>query len=200
MAKQVEDDDQREKTMGKTGDNSGDELEFLDTTRSVGSSKSYSVRFSEDSSIASTDSQLMSVATSRSSTSLEGHLDNSHSRRKTGSISSTKSRSSPGNLLKGNSSNIKNRQPGSQSSSASNFSKPPSRYSSQDRRTTRSKSLGTDDRSSTAQFSSKTPIRFQEEERMPSEERAVSALPNIGRGREKVSLPQRPKTSTSMYR
>ena len=187
MAKQIEEEDQREKTLARTGDNSGDEGEFLDTTRSIGSSKSYSVRFSEDSSMASPDSQLMSTASSRSGTSLASHVDST--------LSSAKSRSCPGNL--GNSPGISRRQP---SSMVPQSGKPASRNSSQDGRTTRSRSLPSDGRSGTAQSNSRTAKSFQEEGRTSSERRAVSALPNIGRGREKVSVPQRPKTSTSMYR
>lgn len=209
MAKQIEEENQaepRRKILERAWDYSGDEREFLDTTRSIASSKSYSVRFSEDCSIASPDSRLMSTTTSRSGTSLASRLDNIQERPKTGSITSARSRSSPANRLKGNSPGINNRQPGSmvskgpQSRSNSNLTNPASRNSSQDGRMTRSKSLGFDDRSNTAQSNPRTPKGFREEARTPSERRAVSALPNIGRGRERVNLPPRPKTSSSMHR
>lgn len=77
MAKQREDQAEPcRKPFEKIGDyvgGSGDEADFLDTTRSIGSSKRSSVRFSEDCSIASLDSQLMS---SRSETSLGSQLKN----------------------------------------------------------------------------------------------------------------------------
>ena len=203
MAKQIEEEPHRG-TLEKTGEYSGDESEFLDTTRSLGSSKSHSVRFSEDCSIASPDSQLMSTTTSRSGTSLGSRLDNAQSRPKTGSVSSARSRSSTANRANSNSSGLNNRQPGSmvskgpQSRSNSSLTNPASRNSSQDGRIIRSKSLGFDD--STAQSNLRTTKSFRDEGRTPPERRVASALPNIGRGRQKVNLPPRPKTSSSMYR
>ena len=189
MAKQIEEEPER-KLLGKTADQFGDETEFLEMTRSITSSKSCSVRFSEDCSVASPDNQFMSTASSRSGTSLESRLDNSQERPKTGCITSAKGRSNhsgPQNIPR-----TDNKQPGSRMSTQlqnrSSSSKAASRNSWQDSKITRSKSVGYVRRSNTSQS-------YQ-----PSQERAASALPNIGRGREKVNLPPRPKTSSSMYR
>lgn len=196
IAKQIEHENEsepRRKALERIGDHSGDETEFVDTDRSIGSSKSYSVRFSEDFSIASPDSQLISTTTSsRAGTSLESRLDNIQGRPKTGSVKSARSRSNRSGNGSENSSGLNNVQcevsKGPAHRSNSNLAKPTSRNGSG--RISRSRSVGHDGRSNTAQSNT----------RMPSERRAASALPNIGRGREKVNLPPRPKTSSSMYR
>ena len=198
MAKQIEAESElepRRKELERIEDHSGDEAEYLDTTRSIGSSKSYSVRFSEDFSIASPDSQRMSTTTnSRAGTSLESRLDNIQGRPKTGSITSARIRSNRSGDGRENSPGLNKVPPevskGSPQRSNSNLAKPASRNSSQDGRITRSRSVGLEGRSNTAQSNTRTPTHG----------RAASALPNIGRGREKVSLPPRPKTSSSMYR
>ena len=198
MAKQTEhknESEPRRKALERIGHHSGDETEFIDTDRSIGSSKSYSVRFSEDFCIASPDSQLMSTtSSSRAGTSLESRLDTIQGRPKTGSIKSARSRSNRASNGSENSPGLNNVQhevsKGPPDRSNLNLSKLASRNGNQDGRIARSRSVGYDGRSNTAQANTRT----------PSQRRATSALPNIGRGREKVKLPPRPKTSSSMYR
>lgn len=197
MAKQIEKESQDEphrNCLGRTGDYSGGDPEYFDTTRSIGSSKSYSVRFSEDCSIASPD---MSTTASRSGTSLGGNVNKSQQIPRTASVVSSMGRSSQERSSYDNitSSGMSSGQLSSIISKGNNTTfTSASRNTSEGGRITRSKSVGFGSKSSQSTLTS------ENSKKRTSERRAASALPNIGRQRERVNLPQRPKTSSSMYR
>lgn len=140
----------------------------------MGSSKSYSVRLSEDSSIASQENQFLSSRTSRSSTSFGSRLNTTQSRLKISSTVSGRSQSSPEDSPKDNSPSVTNNNNGSmlstwpQTRSNSSATNSEIRTTRQNGRISRSRSFPFHARLNANHYHSSLSKRFHGEERLTS--------------------------------